>query len=257
MPANTPVWKGLAAGTLTETPESGKVTFGERIGYVQQFAGRYNDAVTFASAHFRGSQWVVTIGLMSAVVFVNDATVTHDKGGRALVTVNYDAATFTGGTGTGLPPDEFALTPIELNPALERNDYFATLTQDEIKKARASYNSATESGGTGVDSTITTLARSALIQSLIAKWTRGTDSFYMAGMSFQHTMYFSYAPNGYRGGVLQQPYGAFAGYVSGAGLQWLRRADEVVWSNGLWKLMRTWIGGPNGYWDTDLYPTST
>jgi hypothetical protein len=36
-------------------------------------------------------------------------------------------------------------------------------------------------------------------------------------------------------------------------LSWLRKADEVEYERTWFKVIRTWIGSPVGFWDTELY----
>ena len=247
MSANSPIWKGLPPGALTETAESGRLRLAERITYAQQLAGRYADAFAFANSHPRGSIWTISVSGATGLFCVDDTSLDLQKGGKGVVTVNY---LYLGVT----PPDEFALTPFEINPPIEKNPCFASLTKDDLDKARTAFNAATAAGQTTLTNAITSTTNNALTTSLINKWLRGEETYYLAGFKFQHTLQSFSAPEGFEGGVIQEPFGAFAGYVSGAGLEWLRQADELVWSNGIWKLTRTWIGAPSGHWDSDLYP---
>jgi hypothetical protein len=248
VPANSPIWKGLPSGTLTELVGSGQLKYAERITYVQKFGGRYYDCLLFANSHPRGSTWYITLGVAANLFQVEDTTLDSEKGGKGNVTVNY---VYLGST----PPEEFALTPFEINPKIEKHSYFAALTPDDIKAAKQAYNAATAAGSATMTSAIASKVNAVNIKALIDKWLRGQETYYLAGFKFQHTLYFTSAPNGDPGGYIQNPFGSFAAYVAGAGLSWLRQSDEVVWNNGLWKLTRTWIGGPAGQWDTDIYPT--
>lgn len=249
MSANSPIWKGLASGSLTETAESGQLKLAERVTLMQQFRGRYADTVTYAVAHRRGSHWTLTLANgLTGYYYVEDATCDQEKGGKGTVTVNY---TYLG----IMPPDEFALPPFEINPPAEKNAFFATLTQYDLQKARAAFNAATAAGKTSISNAIEGTTNKILTRSLVNKWLKGEETFYLAGFTFQHTIFSAKAPAASKGGFIQAPFGAFSGYVSLSGMSWLRKADEPIWSNGIWKLTRTWVGAPAGHWDTDFYPT--
>lgn len=247
MPANSPIWKGLPPGSLAETPESGKFKVAERITYTQQLAGRYADAFSFAAFHPRGSFWSIYLNGGFNLFCVEDASVDMQKGGKGVVSVTY---LFMGLA----PADEFSLEPAEIQPAIERNPFFAELTQDELDLAHKAYTTASTEGKLTLDGKINSSPRKAKIILLIQKWLRGEKTYHLASCTFKHTIHSFNAPNGFEGGVIQHPFGAFAGYVSHAGLDWLRQADSVTWSNGIWKLTRTWVGAPSGHWDKDLYP---
>ncbi len=247
MAANSPIWKGLPPGTLSETPESGKLKLAERISYTQQFAGRYGDALIIAAGHPRGSIWTILFNGAPNLFCVDNTSLDLQKGGKGVVTIAY---TYLG----VMPPDDFALEPAEINPPIERNPYFAALTQNDLDLAHHAFKSATADGKITIDGAIAASPNKVLIVSLVQKWLRGEKTYYLASYKFKHTLHTFNAPDAHPGGVIQQPFGAFAGYVAGSGLHWLRQADNVEWTNGLWKLTRTWYGAPSGHWDPDLYP---
>lgn len=247
MSANSPIFKGLPPGSLTEIPGSGELSLADAVTYSQAFSGRYADCIAYALAHPKGSQWYLTIGNTAGSFYVQSTKCSHERGGKGIVTTEY---TYLG----SLPPDEWSLTPFEINPAVETNAYFADLESADLEKARAAHNANTAAGATSVKSAIAGITNAALVTSLLAKWGRGEESYYLAGYTFTHTLHMASPPAASKGGFIQQPFGAFSGYVSGAGLSWLRKADEVCWQNGIWKLTRSWLGAPEGHWDTDLYP---
>ncbi|HOC55135.1 MAG TPA: hypothetical protein PKI20_05915 [Verrucomicrobiota bacterium] len=249
MPANTPVWKGYPEGTLAETAASGELRLGERVTYTTQHAGRYADAVAYALAHPRGSSWVLSIAGTAGTFYVEEASCSPERGGKGIVSVTYALASGA----SAVPADEFSLTPFEINPAVEKNPYFSALDESDLTKARARFNAATAAGQTSVDAAIDGITNKALVKKLLEKWGQGIETFYLAGFHFSHTLHFTACPTLSAGGFIQDPFGAFSGYVLGAGMTWRREADEVVWSNGLWKLTRTWTGAPASHWDPDLY----
>ena len=254
MAAQTPIWIGSSnlnalTGKLAHTPESGAFKYAERITYTTQLAGRYADAFAYANDHHRGAIFTLTIKdtSTSGDFCVEDTSLESQKGGKAIVTVNY---LYLG----VVPVDEFALTPFEITPPIERNGYFSVLTENDIQIARQIYNSATQAGASSLTNWVTGTTNYIKATDLVYKWFKGQETYYLSGLKFQHTLYSFTAPTASPGGFIQTPTGAFATYISDAGMSWLRQSDEVLWSNGLWKLTRTWLGAPAGHWDTDLYP---
>jgi hypothetical protein len=258
MGVNSVIWKGGGAlawqpGPLVATPDSNGLKFAERISYTERLAGRFNDAFLYARSHYRGSVWTLQVGTGFAAKVgyfsVEDSSVETEKGGKGVVTVNYQSLDV-------MPPEEFALTPFEIQPPILKNVYFASLTEADRKKARAAFNAATAAGNTSITAAIEGTVNKDLTKALVNKWLKGEENFYLAGLKFQHTLFSFMAPAASPGGFIQFPFGTFSGYVSAAGMSWLRQSDEVIWNNGLWKLTRTWMGAPSGQWDTDLYPTA-
>jgi hypothetical protein len=244
MAAPVPIWKGYSG--LVEVPQSGTFRAAERVSFTQVFEGKYSDGFTYWNARPRGSAWTFTVVGVSADFVVEESTLELvDKGGRARITTLY---LYLG----SVPPDEWSMVPFEINPAIERHTFFSTLTQEDLRKAKALFNAATAAGQTAIQGVIASTTNATLTTNLVNKWLRGEETFYLAGFKFQHTLYFTSAPTTSEGGFIQTPTGAFSGYIPG-GMSWLRQADELIWSNGLWKLTRTWIGAPGGWWDTDLY----
>lgn len=234
---------------LIETPRSGTMKYGERITYAQEFEGKAALVRAFADIHPRGSLWVIPyLSNLNAVFIVEDCTCQVDRGGKGTVTINYN---FLG----SVPPDEWAVTPFEINPPIERHPYFATLTPDDLTKARSLFTSISAQGYSAVQSAIAAATNSSLISQIVAKWLLGEETFYLAGVKYQWTSY-HYSLLGIpirAGGYRETPFGPGVAPL----MQWLRQADEIVWANGLYKLTRTWVGAPTwaAYWDTDLYNT--
>jgi hypothetical protein len=245
MPSVT--WTGTTS--LVEQKNSGVMTYAERVTYYQEFEGPRETARAFADLHYRGSVWNISYLGNSHSFIVDDCRCEPDDRGRARVKINY---TFL----NSLPPDEWSVTPFEINPPLERNSYFAALTADELKQARASFMAATAAGQTSIDTAIGTGPNATLIQSLVNKWLNGEETFYMSGLKYQWSIYlFSLSGVTLRRGGYRETPGGPGSYPS---MTWLRQADELVWSNGLYKLTRSWIGAPSyaGGWDTDIYGTT-
>lgn len=131
-------------------------------------------------------------------------------------------------------------------------------------------------------------AQQAEAQEMLFKKHKGEDSFYLAGYKVTLSQYYWYPqvlnPGGYiedpvyQGGL---PYyfwsnngtNETAANIFGAtatqnqnlypqtgsltqppyGLSWLRQADTIHLNRTWWRLTRTWLGGPLGNWDNELY----
>src|ERR1035437_1219960 len=127
-------------------------------------------------------------------------------------------------------------------------------------------------------------------QELMFKKHKGIDSFYLAGYKVNWSQYFWYPqilnPGGYiedpvENGSLPAYFWSDNGTVTGKnifsetqthnqnmypltagapplgakpyGLSWLRQADTIHLNRTWWRLTRSWLGGPVGHWDKQLY----
>ena len=248
MASNNPIFRGSTG--LTAIADSEALNYSDRLTYTQVFRGPKAASFTFIDLHYKGSIWSLSIYGSSALNFVVDsATLEPERGGIAKVTVNYTLI-----DGLTVPVDQFNLSPFEDNPPIEKNPYFASLTNADLQKAKASYEAASAAGQTSVNNIIATVTHSALITALVNKWLKGEQTYYLAAMKFQHTLHSYSQPTAVLGGFRQTPTGSFSSAAPGS-MSWLRLADELSWDNGVWKLTRTWLGatGTPG-WDSDLYP---
>lgn len=150
----------------------------------------------------------------------------------------------------------------------------------------SSIGSASESGTLLNSTSISTASVLTLAQELVTKYRKHIDTFYMPGFHIQWSQFFWYPPvtNGgiYREDPIQAG-GLPASFWSSTGLpggtnnlygvintfnqqifdpnltgnvqiSWLRQADTVHFQRTWFKLTRSWIGGPLGQWDHEIYP---
>jgi hypothetical protein len=114
-------------------------------------------------------------------------------------------------------------------------------------------------------------AQYAFGNALVGKLANGEESYYIAGYRYSYDLYSYTEPtlseggiiaNRLEGDVLQYPNSAqydLGGPLNAAvpdNQGWLRLADKVepAGVNGsMYRLTITWLGGPNGLWDPDLY----
>lgn len=254
MSAPTAIWKGpdpvrFPTGVV-ETPQSGTLKYAERVTYQQEYKGSLANCQSYGGLFPRGA--VYTITGFAGTFYVEDTTITSDRGGRGKVAINW---VWLG----SVPPAEWSVTPFEINPRLERHSYFSALTKDDLSKAYRSFSAPNATFQTAVDAVIETVTNATLVKALLEKWFKGEETFYLAGLKYQWTHY-AVSLGGIllrQGGYRETPGGP--GFSAGAlppSMAWLRQCDETVWQNGLYRITSSWIGGPSGWWDTDLYGTT-
>jgi hypothetical protein len=127
---------------------------------------------------------------------------------------------------------------------------------------------------------------------MLFKQHKGEESFYLAGYKITFTQYYWYPAILNPGGYIEDPvsqgslpyyYWSSTGKPNGLsifsstatqnpnlypispplnanpatlppyGLSWLRQADTLHLNRTWWKITKTWIGGPLGHWDKELY----
>jgi hypothetical protein len=238
----TPKYQGSSGVNLA--PESGLLKLAERITFQQVLRSRsYSTALTQAQLFPRG-----TTGTVGGVaMIVDDTTLESERGGIGKITINWARLDTP-------PPDEYSVVPFEINPRVELADYFSSLTSDDLDKAHSLFKGSTAAIRSNLDAIIGSVTHATLIRSLIAKWRRGQETFYFAGLKYVWTSYSYSRPTVDSGGFQQAPLGPMMGDASFTGMGWLRLSDEMVYQNGLFKLTSSWMGGPSGWWDSDIYP---
>lgn len=133
----------------------------------------------------------------------------------------------------------------------------------------------------------TNMAKRAAMEILIKYW-RGLETPYVVGYQITWTQFFFRPPYLNPGGYIENPmYDAVPqlpnyfwspdyppsgrtifdyissvnpqcyssnGHVSGSpDISWLRKADEIFYERTWFRVQRTWIGSPVGYWDPQIY----
>ncbi len=253
------IWKG-PTNALVATPDSGGCVVTDRIRATDVWMGTYAQCLanliargTFGSGSRSG--WVV-----------NQATVSRQRGGIGKLVIEWEAG---GAYATNpLPVGSPKLTPQELYPKIERNSYFlgtsgvggAPTTPIAYATLQIAYNAlynATQTGSAGAATTGSALTGDQLLHynKLLAKLLRGEETYYLAGWRYTYEIYSYTLPALFRGAIPQTPGGPLAGSLPG-GLSWLRLADDLDpagVAGSMWKRTLSYLGGPNGQWDTDIY----
>jgi len=248
------IWKG-PTNALVLQPNSPKLTYGDRVKAVDIYKGPQSLCAasmlprgTFGTGFRTG--WVVT-----------QSEVVTDRGYIGTLNIEWEA----GGAYASqpLPVGTFDLTPQELYPKIERNPFFAGIKIETINWCRNAMDQAIQGNAQNVTSItlptqITDAQQLAFAQKLIAKWAIGEDTYYLAGWKYSYETFSYTEPTPAIGGVSVANPGGPANLP--AGLAWIRLASVVkpVGVNGsMYVTTNNFLGGPNGYWDSDIYPAGS
>jgi hypothetical protein len=264
MAVKTPKWVGATSPVIT--PESGNFIAGERAQWRQVWEGTY--ASCKAAMKPRGYFGTALDGYGMLGWVVTNCELVSVRGARGKLTITWDP----GGSDAwvALPCDDFNVETIELYPRIERHKLFnqtstgsgsmADITLPMLSLCYASVHGHSAEARAAAYAQINGYAdadQKDLGTVLVDKLRKGEETFYLAGFKYIW-WYFSYAlPSLSDGGVIQAPYGpGTVPTALPAGLSWLRLADSMsnAGVNGsMFKVTRTFLGGPAGHWDTDLY----
>jgi len=231
------VWKGYT--TLLEQKESRGYEVGDVTRKIGVWRGKYDDCEaalpakgTLGSDAFAG--WLV-----------DSATLNPDmRGLGATLIVRF---TNSSGSGQSLPEDTWRLESVEDNPRVERHPRYSSLTAQNLEDVQTAVQ--------GRDDTTRDTAYAALPalgQELVDKMRRGQESYYAAVRRYVWTTSSFVPPAAVDGGTIEVPGGPGLAYLN-PGFDWLRMADDLEYQNGVYKITSTWLGGPNGHWDPDIY----
>jgi hypothetical protein len=246
------VWKGkpslVAAGTsiaLVESPTSPVYSFGDKNTCTRTFRASFAICLTWAPR--KGATGTGILALPGYTVM--KSTCSKQSRGIGELVVEYEAS--SAASGATLPPDKFSLEPFEVNPKVEQHQYFSALSVTDREKVRAWVDAAEEATRAENKGKITG-ANSALMLALGEKILKGVETFYMAGVKYTWTTSLWTVPALSAGGYVETPFGPMAPYL-GTGFSWLREADSCNYTGSYYELTRSWMGGPSGHWDPDLY----
>ena len=235
----TPTQKG-AIGVLTEAADSPTIVRGVRTSITRTYVGIYS--VCAAATWYKGDA-----GSGAEAGFqVASCTITKERGNHGKVVVVWES----GGSGSGqpLPLDEVAISPSNQNPRTARHPLYSSLTAADLQNVEDAClkQSATERAAAYA-------ALGATGQQLVDKIRLGNESYYLAALRYSWATHSYSIPTTTRGGYTESISGTpLSGYFV-AGISWLREADDLQYSNGIWRRTRSWLGAADGHWDADLY----
>jgi hypothetical protein len=195
-----------------------------------------------------------TFGTGSRAGWVVTSSDTTPSKPKATLTINWEAG---GAEATApLPCDDFDLKDVELFPKVERNIFYAGITTATLALAYQAAQASTPAGRADASTRLAALSdpQKTLGQNLRDKLLEGKEGFYLAGVRYEWTSYSYSLPSFDLGGYIQAPLGPLESYFTG--IDFLRLCDRLkpVGVNGsCYQIISTWLGGPAGHWDTDLY----
>lgn len=268
---SNPTWLG-PANALVRQPNSPKFTFGDRVKCTDTY---------------RGPQWLAVSSMLARGTFgtgdrlgwvVNQSTVDTERGAIGVLTIEWEA----GGAASimPLPIGDCWIESQEQYPRIERNKYFAALKPFPASVAFNAFQFVTPLGTdqnpfvielfgapakagppavAAVPPILTDPTQLALAQALYRKLMKGMETFYLASWRYVDIIYSYILPDLNNGGIIQSPNGIGKINIADNTISWLRLADNPIPAgvNGsMWKITRTWLGGPANhanYWDPDIY----
>jgi hypothetical protein len=242
----TPQWINGGAGS--EIPESGKYELSYGYKWTQIIDAAYDLIIENGNAGYYNR------GVISDDYIINDSVITRSKGGKGRVEIHWQSI------GGYLSPDEWSVTPEDLQPRIERHPLFAALMPSDFALVQQALLAVNNGSMTTAVNQFAGSSNPDLVNKLYTKMRKGFENYYLAGWRYTWSTYYlpAYAPYVAIGGVTQYPGGPPSGLVPG-NISWLRLADDfgmAAWCplGGVVKLTRHWIGGPMGFWDPDIYP---
>lgn len=192
--------------------------------------------------------------------------------GLCQLTINWEL----GGPGANpdwKPLETFSLEVIELNPKVERHDYFKDVTDEELELIKQSVHGQSSEKRSAALDALNSLyldpsyppEKVQVIEDLMSLLLKGVETYYLVGLKYTRTQYFFTVPALSLGGTLSDPEGDFAPYLATYGgdieaFSWLRQADIIspVGVHGsTYKVDSTWLGAPGGHWSPILYTKKT
>jgi hypothetical protein len=153
-----------------------------------------------------------------------------------------------------LPADEVAVSATNQSPRTERHPRFAHLAAiaDELGNVEDALRAPSPTERAVAYSLLSATAGSLLGgKALVDKIRAGNEAYYLATLRYSWATHSYGVPNSTRGGYVETISGPLASYFTGS-ISWLREADDLQWSNGIWRRTRSWLGADA--WDADLYP---
>jgi hypothetical protein len=231
-------WKGTTT-QLVEASNSPAYDAGDRASKTRVYHGLFSYCETVFGNFAKG-----TIGSgAEAGYVVEKSSLRKLRGGIGQITVEWVAA--TSGSGQPLPPDEVAVSATSQSPRLERHPNYASLTAEELQEVDNCLRMPDATARKNKIATLTTLPKE-----LVNKILKGNESYYLATLRYSWVTHSYSLPTTTRGGYIDTISGPLAGYFV-AGIVWLREADNLDNSNGVWRRTITWAGSDS--WDADIY----
>jgi hypothetical protein len=238
---STPTYKNLDA--LLEQPESGRIEVSRSGRLLTKI---YKAKYSVCTAAIKS---VDTVGSGDTLGYlVRTSTVERSKGSLGILTDVWAAGGDDADPGdTPLPADEIGINPTNQAPRTERHPRYVSLAG--ISGELANVEDALR-GTTATARAVAYSLLSATGKELVDKIRAGNESYYLATIRYSWATHSYSAPTSTRGGFRQSISGPLASYFTGT-IEWLREADDVQYSNGIWRRTMSWLGADK--WDAQIY----
>lgn len=242
----TKTWKGPVTA-LVELPDSPVWEFGDVVTQTRSYKGLHSFCLQEAGQNLLKN----TLGAGDFAGFkVVRTRVTRERGDVGKLEVVWASWT-TEATGSALPEDEFAVIPENLSPRIEKHELFSSLDTEQLALVHDAVQGATEEARQEAWDELVAQGN-VFATDLVEKLERGQESYYLCALRYVWVTHSWTLPTIDRGGYVQAPLGPLAGYFV-SDIDWLREADDLQYQNGIYRWTRSWLGGPLGHWDLDLY----
>lgn len=250
-------WRGQQ--TLIEQKDSGTLEKGDRVSYIQSYVGPYSLAISSCPA--KGA-----LGTGDALGFIcENAKVTREAAGRGRLVILWVAGGPDADSGSGadaLPSDQFSFEPEEINPSVEKHPNLfgasETLSSEEsfwLEVAQLAAHGATKeirAENRGILDNAELSVESTSATQLFALLVKGVTNYYLASFVYSWTTHSYDQPVLSGGSFTETPLGIGAVSIP-EGLDSLRLADSMSYTNGIWARTRRWRCAPSGHWEPILY----
>ncbi len=265
---------------LEEESNSPEIERSEQGTIVHKFRCNPQTANILITTIGRGYLLIDSAGNTSRVV---NSRLSYNKGNVVGIQITAESLSFD------LPPDEFSLEVVELNPALTKHPRYNLLTYRErqlvtganlaeVPEFADMYSSILNSIPANVNPL---LDHRRQAQELALKYHKGEDSFYLPGFRIQYSTFNAFPVPLNPGGYIEDPIGSgnlpyyfwstaipqdhnqsnnifsqladINPTIYQTGISWLRLCDTLQYQRTWFRLTTTWQGGPLGAWDAELY----
>lgn len=263
-----------------EMADSPEIERGEQGTIVHRYKCDYQTAKDIIVGNGRGTMLEDSYGNITKVL---SSKLEYQKGDYCIVSITAESVSFD------LPPDEFDVSDAEFNPPLYQHPRYKELREYEpatgmtgIEIINAIQNAINLPQALAQQENAARLEEIededvfAQAYELLSKMRKGIDTFYLSGYKVVWSKYYFEPVALNPGGYIEDPVstGALDDYfckdgsgeniftflagtvnpnVYGDGISWLRQADNLSYSRTFFKLTMSWVGGPIGQWDADLY----
>lgn len=280
-------------GFIEEMPDSPRIEFGEQATFVHTYKMDANNAILIANSYFRGAITIDQSGLLYCVLSVNfnrqkgdfyEVVITAE-----CISLNVPPDEFNVSPVEFNPSvfyNPMYSTVINYQPTADQIAAGARVGSDLINLINNAVGlqqilTRQENYGQINSSTIPDPAVLALALKLVRVLQKGAETFYLAGWKVSWSQYSYLPPKLNPGGYIEDPVlegglpsifwssdasgsltsnilTAYSALVNPTfyedGFSWLRQADDLDLQRTWMRVTHSWIGGPLGRWQSELYP---